>query len=254
VIVGTSKKKPLHGTLPESGFFAPHSVSSPREILGQSADCEADVVDVVGTLRVPADSGGNVVEIEVVAAAPGDVVTRARGVAVHSGVDFNYERFHISSIFHPQFVTKHRSCASDLKNDAETAAPEGTEGMTKEKILVVDADKKTFDGVEILAEKGGIEACYATSAEEAWSFLIEGGVSLMLINPSIPGVNGYTLASMAKNLYSDVTVVMMTERVTKLCAANDWGSRTLAKADKTSRILDALLPRGKEEKRREVPL
>jgi DNA-binding NtrC family response regulator len=131
---------------------------------------------------------------------------------------------------------------------AETAAPEGREGMTKGKMLIVDADKKTFEGVEALVEKGDLEACYATSAEEAWGFLMDGGVSLMLINPSIPGVNGYILASMAKDLYPDVSAVMLTERVTQLCAPHGTGSRTAAKAEQTS-SLEALAPREKEEAR-----
>jgi DNA-binding NtrC family response regulator len=118
--------------------------------------------------------------------------------------------------------------------------------MAEGKILIVDADKRTFEGVETLAERAGLEACYATSAEEAWSFLKDGGVSLMLINPAIPGVNGYILASMAKDLYPDVTAIMLTDRVTQLCAPHDRGS---TKAEKSSGILEALVPRGKEETR-----
>lgn len=115
--------------------------------------------------------------------------------------------------------------------------------MTKERILIVDHETKSFEGVETLAERAGLEACYATNAEEAWSFLMDGGVSLLLINPSIPGVNGYILASMAKDLYPDVTAVMMTERVRQLCAARPGSS----KISQPELVLEGLAPKGSEK-------
>jgi DNA-binding response OmpR family regulator len=125
--------------------------------------------------------------------------------------------------------------------------------MTKEKILVVDVDRRSLAGVETLAEKAGIEACYAANAEDAWSVLMDGGVSLMLINPAIPGVSGHTLASMAKHLYSDITVVMMNDRMTKLCATNADGFRLVANRGSGSRVVESL-PVGQEETRREAQL
>jgi CheY-like chemotaxis protein len=86
-------------------------------------------------------------------------------------------------------------------------------GMRKKRILVVDGDEAYLQSVKAIAKNEGVQVSYARNEEEAWSILTENRCAAMLLDPHLPGGNSYTLATMAKALRPDITILFIAEDV-----------------------------------------
>jgi CheY-like chemotaxis protein len=82
--------------------------------------------------------------------------------------------------------------------------------MKKRTILFVDDDKDYLGLVENLLVQAGITAQYAASGEEAVGLLKRGPFTVMVTDLNMPGMDGYELAMIAKELCPDIEVVMIT--------------------------------------------
>jgi len=82
--------------------------------------------------------------------------------------------------------------------------------MKKRTILFVDDDKGCLELVRSLVEKAGVTAHYATSGAEAVGFLKKGFFTAMVTDLNMPGMDGYELAMIAKELCPEIDIVMVT--------------------------------------------
>lgn len=82
--------------------------------------------------------------------------------------------------------------------------------MKKGSILFVDDDEYYLKLVEIIVEQAGVRAHYAKSGEEAVAILKEGRFSTLITDLNMPGMDGYELAMVAKELFPDIDIVMIT--------------------------------------------
>ena len=77
-------------------------------------------------------------------------------------------------------------------------------------ILIVDDNADYLGLIERIVEQVGIKAHYATSGEEAVGLLREGFFTTMITDLNMKGIDGYELATIAKELYPDIDIVMIT--------------------------------------------
>lgn len=82
--------------------------------------------------------------------------------------------------------------------------------MEKRNILIVDDDNHYLELVECIVEQAGLSARYATSGEEAVGMLKEGRFATLITDLNMPGMDGFELAMIAKELYPNIKIVMMT--------------------------------------------
>jgi CheY-like chemotaxis protein len=82
--------------------------------------------------------------------------------------------------------------------------------MKKGSILIVDDDVLYLQLVEVIVEHAGVRAYYATSGEEAVGILKDGCFATMITDLNMPGMDGYELAMIAKELFPDIEIVMIT--------------------------------------------
>jgi CheY-like chemotaxis protein len=111
--------------------------------------------------------------------------------------------------------------------------------MKKGSILIVDDDEYYLQMVEIIVEQAGVKAHYATSGEEAVAILKEGRFSTMITDLNMPGMDGYELAMIAKELFPDICIVMITGDISpdvSRRAAEAGASRVIAKPVRSTQI------------------
>ena len=82
--------------------------------------------------------------------------------------------------------------------------------MKKGNILLVDDDKGYLQLVACIFERAGIKVHYAMCGEEAIGILKKGSIATMLTDLNMPGIDGFELAMIAKELLPDIEIVMIT--------------------------------------------
>ena len=82
--------------------------------------------------------------------------------------------------------------------------------QTKGKILIVDDEKNTRDGLRQSLEPLGYSVTLAADADEAIKALKSGGVDLMLTDLRMPGMGGLELIKSAQNISPETQVIMLT--------------------------------------------
>jgi DNA-binding NtrC family response regulator len=82
--------------------------------------------------------------------------------------------------------------------------------MKKRNILIVDDNKDCLRLIECIVEQAGIKAHYATSGEEAVGLLKESFFTTMITDLNMQGIDGYELATIAKELCPDIDIIMIT--------------------------------------------
>jgi DNA-binding response OmpR family regulator len=82
--------------------------------------------------------------------------------------------------------------------------------MAKEKILIVEDEKRIADVVQSYLEREGFEAIVASTGEEALSQLKK-GFDLVILDLMLPDIDGETICSSLREI-SDVPIIMLTAK------------------------------------------
>lgn len=82
--------------------------------------------------------------------------------------------------------------------------------QTKGRILVVDDEKNTRDGLRQSLEPLGYSVSLAADAQEALEALKSGGVDLMLTDLRMPGADGLELIKMSQKVSPETQIIMLT--------------------------------------------
>jgi CheY-like chemotaxis protein len=82
--------------------------------------------------------------------------------------------------------------------------------MKKESILFVDYNEYFLGLVACIVEQADIQVRFATSGEDAVGILKEGGITTMVIDLDMPGMDGFELARMAQELEPGIDIMLMT--------------------------------------------
>jgi DNA-binding NtrC family response regulator len=85
--------------------------------------------------------------------------------------------------------------------------------MKEPQILIVDDDAPYLLLVKCILDLEGVKGHYAKSGEEAIGILKENRCTLMITDLNMSGINGLTLSIMAKKLYPDIVIVMITGEI-----------------------------------------
>jgi DNA-binding NtrC family response regulator len=96
--------------------------------------------------------------------------------------------------------------------------------MKMHPIIFVDDNVKYLQLVENIVEQAGIKAHYATSGDEALGILRMNRCEIMITDLNMPGMDGYTLSMLAKELFPEIHIILVTG------AASSDVSRLAAKA------------------------
>ena len=92
----------------------------------------------------------------------------------------------------------------------KTEVSKGETMKTKEKILVVDDEKKICRNVEKILAKGNYEVSYALSADEALEKMAKESYALLISDIVMPGMNGLEFLKLVKNQWPLTKVIMIT--------------------------------------------
>jgi DNA-binding NtrC family response regulator len=83
--------------------------------------------------------------------------------------------------------------------------------MTHQPLLIVDNDELYLRIVEVIVEQEGIVAHFASSGEKALDILKRTACALMIVDLKVPGMNGYSLVTRARELCPDIVTIMVTD-------------------------------------------
>ena len=86
--------------------------------------------------------------------------------------------------------------------------------MEKHPILFVDDNAGYLQIVERIVEQTGVRAHYASSAEEALVILRRNRCEMMITDLNMPGMDGYRLSELARELFPEIYLVMATGAAT----------------------------------------
>jgi CheY-like chemotaxis protein len=89
-------------------------------------------------------------------------------------------------------------------------------------IIFVDDNSRYLRLVETIVEQTGIYAHYATSGEEALRILQENPCEIMFTDLNMPGMDGYKLSKLAREILPGIRIFMVT------AAASPYVSRLAA--------------------------
>jgi CheY-like chemotaxis protein len=111
----------------------------------------------------------------------------------------------VSDSFHalPGFLEK-KEFTSDLKNVFIKPEHKG------KKILIVEDDKDTLDGLNVLLIKSGIKTYPCVSVASASELLEKTAFDMVISDIRLPDGDGYEIYRRAKNLYPGVPVILVT--------------------------------------------
>lgn len=87
---------------------------------------------------------------------------------------------------------------------------DGSRGLCRGRILVVDDDRDTLALLEGLLETRGYAIDRATEAEEAFLALTQTRPTVILLDLMMPGEDGWAICRRVKELTADVPVVIVT--------------------------------------------
>jgi CheY-like chemotaxis protein len=110
-------------------------------------------------------------------------------------------------------------------------------------VLVVDDDRETLNLLGVIARTVGASVCLAGSGEEALAMLQSGRYRKLITDYVMPGMDGFTLAWLAKEQFPELEVVMMTGSLTDnlhQCAAAVGISRIVTKPLNSAIFLELL--------------
>ena len=118
--------------------------------------------------------------------------------------------------------------------------------MKTRTVLFVDDDKEYLGLVEGLVVTTGITAYFATSGKEAVELLEKGFFTTMVTDLNMPGMDGYELALIARELCPGIEIIMVTGDISPdvmELAAKTGVSVVLAKPVHADQILEIALGR-----------
>jgi CheY-like chemotaxis protein len=110
-------------------------------------------------------------------------------------------------------------------------------------VLVVDDDREILNMLGLIARTAGAHICLAGSGEEALAMLQSGHYRKLITDYVMPGMDGFTLAWLAKSRFPELEVVMMTGSLTddlRQCAAAVGISRIVTKPLNSAIFLELL--------------
>jgi len=82
--------------------------------------------------------------------------------------------------------------------------------MESERILIVDDEPLNRAAIRASLEKWGLPCVEAESAERALAIVAQGGIGLLLVDISMPGMSGLDLLSVLSPRFPEMAVVIMT--------------------------------------------
>ncbi|NVN99968.1 MAG: response regulator [Geobacteraceae bacterium] len=93
--------------------------------------------------------------------------------------------------------------------------------MNKREVLIVDDDIVFLKLVLSIIKQEGIKAHYARNGKEAVGILQKRRFTTLITDLQMPGMGGYELAKIAKELDSDIDIVMIADGMSSeiLCLA-----------------------------------
>jgi two-component system, NarL family, capsular synthesis sensor histidine kinase RcsC len=115
--------------------------------------------------------------------------------------------------------------------------------MNYQPIIFVDDDAMYLQLVESIVAKKGVKAHYATSGEHALELMQSARCETMITDLNMPGMDGYKLARLAKDLFPELRIIMVTGEISTVVsrrAAEAGISRVIGKptcADQVGEIL-----------------
>lgn len=83
--------------------------------------------------------------------------------------------------------------------------------MTKDKIHIVDDDRRLCRLLGRYLEHGGYEVTFATSGDDINQRIMDNSISLILLDIMLPGKDGYTLAKEVRQL-SNIPIIFLTAK------------------------------------------
>lgn len=84
-----------------------------------------------------------------------------------------------------------------------------TASATGQKLLIVDDEKEVLEGIQFFFESHGVEVLTAQGGHEAMALLRACKPGLMMLDIKMQGMSGTEILQKTKELYPDVTVVMI---------------------------------------------
>ena len=115
--------------------------------------------------------------------------------------------------------------------------------MEKNPIIFVDDDARYLQLVESIVEQTGVRAHYANSGEEALDILRMNRCEMMVTDLNMPGMDGYKLSMLARELFPEIHIIMATGAACwdVSCLAAEAGvSRVIAKPSQAEQIRELL--------------
>ena len=82
--------------------------------------------------------------------------------------------------------------------------------MLQQPLLIVDNDELYLRIVEVIVEQEGLVAHFASSGEKALAILRKTACALMIVDLNVPGMNGFSLVSRARELCPNIVTIMVT--------------------------------------------
>lgn len=85
--------------------------------------------------------------------------------------------------------------------------------MKTEKILIVDDEKKIADILQLGLSENGYEADVANNGTVAYNHFRTNQYSLVILDINLPGINGFDLCKLFRNLSPDVPIIILTSQI-----------------------------------------
>ena len=115
--------------------------------------------------------------------------------------------------------------------------------MENHPIIFVDDDTMYLQLVEHIVEQTGIAAHYATSGEEALGILKGNPCEIMITDLNMPGMDGYKLSTLAREILPEIQIVMVTAAASAYVSrlASMVGiSKVIAKPNSTEKLREVV--------------
>ena len=123
--------------------------------------------------------------------------------------------------------------------------------MTKKRILVIDDEQISREGVGEVLEEEGYEVALVADGQEAVALLSSFLPDLVLTDLQMPGLDGLGVLNHVKNIYPATPVIIFTaditidaQRTAERLGVQDYINKPLDFTDLLMRVARALTPEG----------
>lgn len=97
--------------------------------------------------------------------------------------------------------------------------------MTKPRLLLVDDDKDTLDGLTSILKRDGYQVAGVLSGYEALNFLSEKSFDVVITDLNMPGMHGLTLIHEVRKRKEPIAIVIVTANSSVKTGVNGEGNR-----------------------------